>query len=105
MSEFASPETIQIEIVEENERTEIINLEDLPDHLIFKLPEVEYTYSCERFGVNEHLNIEYYERQFEKLFPGLLKQFPCLYYMVENRMEEANQRSPLEEIEFRKNNQ
>ncbi len=105
MSEFASQETIQIEIVEENEKTEMINLEDLPDCLIFKLPEIEYTYSCEKFGVNEHLNIEYYERQFEKLFPGLLKQFPCLYYMVENRMEEANQRSPLEEIEFRKNSQ
>ena len=105
MSEFAAQETIQYEIVEKNETIKMINLEDIPDCLIFKLPEMEYKYSPEKFGINEHLNIEYYERKFNKFFPGLLQQFPCLYYLVENMMEEANQRSPLEEIEFRKNNQ
>ena len=98
MSEFAEQETIQYEIVEENERTEMINLEELPDHLIFKLPEVEYTYSCEKFGVNEHLHIEYYEARFHKAYPGLLQQFPCLYYLVEEWHAEATKRTPLEEI-------
>jgi hypothetical protein len=48
--------------------------------------------------VNEHLHIEYYERMFEKAFPGLLQQFPCLYYMVEEWRDNAIKKTPLEEI-------
>jgi hypothetical protein len=83
----------------------MINLEDIPESLIFKLPEFEYTYNCDKFGVNQHLKIEFWEQRFERTFPGLLGQFPCLYYMVEDMMKEATKRSPLEEIEFRKKNE
>lgn len=93
------------DFIEENERVEMINLEALPDSLIFKIPEIEFTYSCERFGVNQHLNIEFWEKRFERAFPGLLAQFPCLYYMVEEMMQEGIKRTPLEEIEFRKKNE
>jgi hypothetical protein len=93
------------DFIEENERVEMINLEALPDSLIFKIPENEFTYSCEKFGVNQHLNIEFWEKRFERAFPGLLVQFPCLYYMVEDMMKEGTKRTPLEEIEFRKKNE
>lgn len=90
------------EFVEENSRTIDFNIEDIPDSLIYKLPEVEFTYGPERFGVGMHLNIEYYERLFERKHPGLLNQFPCLYYMVEEWFEEATKLTPLEHIEARK---
>lgn len=93
------------DFIEKNERVEMINLEALPDSLIFKIPEIEFTYSCERFGVNQHLNIEFWEKRFERAFPGLLAQFPCLYYIVEEMMQEGIKRTPLEEIEFRKKNE
>ena len=93
------------DFIEENERIEMINLEALPDSLIFKIPEIEFTYNCEKFGVNQHLNIEFWEKRFERIFPGLLAQFPCLYYMVEEMMQEGIKRTPLEEIEFRKKNE
>ena len=93
------------DFIEENERIEMINLEALPDSLIFKIPEIEFTYSCEKFGVDQHLNIEFWEKRFERIFPGLLAQFPCLYYMVEDMMKEGIKRTPLEEIEFRKKNE
>jgi hypothetical protein len=67
MSDFAE---------KENERTVYVNLEDLPDSLVYKLPEANFTYGPERFGVGEYLNIEYYEQKFERAFPGLLQQFP-----------------------------
>jgi hypothetical protein len=87
---------------EENIREIEINLEELPDSLIYKLPEIEWTFSPEKFGIGEYLNIEYYERRFEKAFPGLLNQFPMLYYMVEEWYAEATKRTPLEEIEMKK---
>ena len=90
------------DLVGENVREFEFDLEDLPDSLIYKLPEAEFTYSCERFGVNEHLNIEFYEKRFERAFPGLLSQFPCLYYMVEEWHAEATKLTPLEHIEKRK---
>ena len=93
MSDFAE---------KENERTVYVNLEDLPDSLVYKLPEANFTYGPERFGVGEYLNIEYYEQKFERAFPGLLQQFPTLYYMVEEWHAEATKRSPLEEIEAKK---
>lgn len=87
---------------EENVREIEINLEELPDNLIFKLPEVEWTFRPEKFAVGEYLHIEYYERRFEKCFPGLLSQFPMLYYLVEEWHAEATSRTPLEEILMKK---
>jgi hypothetical protein len=86
----------------ENERTIYIDLEDLPDSMIYRLPEVEYTYSGLAFGFGEFQQLEYYENMFEKAFPGLLQQFPCLYYMVEDWHHTANLKTPLEEIEAKK---
>ena len=86
------------DFVKENEREYVIDLENLPDSLTYKLIEADFTFAPERFGVNEHLHIEYYERLFERAFPGLLQQFPCLYYMVEDWQREATKRTPLEEI-------
>lgn len=87
---------------EENVRNIEINLEELPENLIFKLPEIEWTFSPEKFAVGEYLNIEYYEQRFEKAFPGLLQQFPMIYYMVEEWHAEATKRTPLEEILMKK---
>jgi hypothetical protein len=90
------------DFVEENERTIYLDLEELPDSLIYKLEEREFTYSPEKFGVGEHLSIEYYEQRFEKAYPGLLQQFPMLYYLVEEWHQKATQLTPLEEIELKK---
>ena len=86
----------------ENERTVYLDLEDLPDSMIYKLPEEEFTYSGLRFGFGEFQQLEYYERMFNKAFPGLLQQFPCLYYLVEDWHHKANLITPLEEIEAKK---
>jgi hypothetical protein len=90
------------DFIEENVREIYIDLDNVPDSLIYKIPEVDFTYSPEKFGVNEHMHIEYYEARFERAFPGLLQQFPCLYYMVEEMFEKATQLTPLEEIEAKK---
>lgn len=90
------------DFVEENERTIHLDLEELPDCLTYKLEEREFTYSPERFGVDEYLSIEYYEKRFEKFNPGLLAQFPMLYYMVEEWYQEATKLTPLEEIELKR---
>ena len=71
-------------IEEENVREVSFDLENLPDCLIYKL------------------SMEYYEQRFEKAYPGLLQQFPMLYYMVVDWHKEATQRTPLEEIELKK---
>lgn len=91
------------DFVEENVREVEFDLENIPSNLVFKLEEAEFTYSAAAFGVNEHLNIEFYEQRFERAFPGLLNQFPMLYYMVEEWHAEAIKRTPLEHIEARKN--
>jgi len=91
------------EFIEENVREVEFDLDNLPECVTYKLPEADFTYSCEKFGVNCHLHIEYYERMFEKAFPGLLRQFPCLYYMVEEWHETASRKTPLEEILAKKN--
>lgn len=115
------------EFVEENVREFKIDLDNIPSSLIYRLEEIEFIYSplaassltClirqqsqssphpKQFaiGVGEHLQIEYYERLFERAFPGLLKQFPCLYYMVEEWHERATQLSPLEHILLRQSPQ
>lgn len=90
------------DFVEENAQTVELDLENIPDSLIYKLPEADFTYGPERFGVGEYLNIEYYERMFEHKCPGLLQQFPCLYYMVEEWHAEATKHTPLDEIEAKK---
>ena len=90
------------DFIEENERTIYLDLEDLPDSLIYKLEERDFTYSPEKFGVGEYLSIEYYEQRFEKAFPGLINQFPMLYYLVEEWHQKATQLTPLEEIELKK---
>lgn len=89
------------EFVEENIREIEIDLENIPDSLIYRKVEADFTYSPLAFGVGEHLQIEYYERMFERAYPGLLHQFPCLYYMVEEWHERATQLSPLEHILLR----
>lgn len=91
------------EFIEENIREVELDLDNIPDSLIYRLEEVDFTYSCEKFGVNEHLHIEYYERMFERAYPGLLRQFPCLYYMVEDWHATASKKTPLEEILAKKN--
>jgi hypothetical protein len=89
-------------VEEENVREVSFDLENLPSCLTYKLEEREFTYSPEKFGVGEYLSIEYYEQRFEKACPGLLQQFPMLYYMVVDWHKEATQRTPLEEIELKK---
>ena len=86
----------------ENEREENIDLENLPSGLIYKLEEVEFTFSPLKFGIDEYLTIEYYEQMFERAFPGLLRQFPCLYYMVEEWRDQAILKTPLEHMEAHK---
>jgi hypothetical protein len=86
----------------ENEREINIDLDNLPNSLIFKLEDAEFTYSPLKFGIGERYTIEYFEKMFERAFPGLLQQFPCLYYMVEEWREQASLRTPLEHLEVRK---
>ena len=86
------------EFVEENVQEVVFDLENLPSSLIFAIPESDFNYTPNMFAVDEHLNIEYYEKRFERAFPGLLAQFPCLYYMVEEWRNEAIKQTPLDEI-------
>mgnify|MGYP000917989439 CR=1 FL=1 len=90
------------DFIEENSRTVDFNIEEIPESLTYKIPEVEFTYSPIRFGVGEYLEIEYYERLFERKHPGLLHQFPMLHYLVEEWHAEATKMTPLEHIEARK---
>lgn len=90
------------DFVEENERIIHLDLAELPNSLVYKLEEIEYTFNPLKFGFDEYLSIEYYEKRFELAHPGLLDQFPCLYYMVEEWHAKAIERTPLEEIEFKK---
>lgn len=85
---------------QENVREIFIDLEDLPSSLIYKLEEVEFTFSGSRFGFDEWKEIEYYEHRMPK---GLFEQFPCLIYMLEDYWQEAIKMTPLEEIEYRRN--
>lgn len=87
------------DFVEENVREIFIDLEDLPSSLVYKLEEVKFTFSGLRFGFDEWKQIEYYEK---RMPPGLLNQFPCLFYMLEDYWKEATKMSPLEEIEYRR---
>lgn len=83
---------------EENVREVFIDLENLPDSLLYKLEEVEFTYSAARFGM-DWMDVNYYTN---RIPIGLIDQFPCLEYLLVDYWKEATSRTPLEEIEYRK---
>jgi hypothetical protein len=95
MSEFLAEQPL----LEENIREVFIDLDELPNELVYRLEEVEFTFSGLRFGFDEWKQIEYYEPRMPK---GLLQQFPCLEYMLTDYWEEATRHTPLEEIEYRR---
>jgi hypothetical protein len=85
------------EFLKENIREVSIDLENIPDSLVYKLEEVEFTYNPARFGM-DWMDIDYYVK---RVPIGLIEQFPCLSYLLEDYWREATQRTPLEEIEYR----
>ena len=66
---------------------------------MYRLEDVMFTFTPEKFGINEWMHLEWYERRVPN---GLLQQFPCLYYLVEDIWKEATKMTPLEEIEYKK---
>ena len=66
---------------------------------MYRLEDVIFTFQPEKFGINEWMHLEWYERRVPN---GLLQQFPCLYYLVEDIWKEATKMTPLEEIEYKK---
>jgi hypothetical protein len=89
------------EQIQENIREIFIDLEEIPNSLIFKIPDIEEIPGepiSEKFGFNDWKKIEYY---FNRIPAGLIEQFPCLYYMLENYWQTAIQKTPLEEMEER----
>ena len=95
MSEFLEQQPL---LEQENVREVFIDLEELPNSLVYKLEDGNFTFSGARFGFDEWKEIEYYAPRMPK---GLLEQFPCLEYMLINYWEEATRHSPLNEIEYR----
>lgn len=95
MTEFLAKQPL----LEENIREVLINLEELPNELIYKLDDVGFTFSGYRFGFDEWKQVEYYAPRMPK---GLLEQFPCLEYMLTDYWKEATRHTPLDEIEYRK---
>lgn len=85
--------------LEENVRQVFINIEELPNELVYKLEEVEFTFSGYRFGFDDWKQVEYYAPRMPR---GLLEQFPCLEYMLTDYWREATRHTPLDEIEYRK---
>lgn len=83
---------------EENVREVFIDLENIPDYLTYKLEEVEFTYNPAKFGMDWQ-DIDYY---LNRIPSGLMEQFPCLSYLLEDYWREATKMTPLEEIEYRK---
>lgn len=83
---------------EENVREVTIDLDNIPNSLTYKLEEVEFTYSPSRFGMDWQ-DIEYYVN---RIPAGLIEQFPCLSYLLEDYWKQATSMTPLEEIEYRK---
>jgi len=86
------------EFLKENIREVSIDLENIPDSLVYKLEEVEFTYNPVRFGM-DWMDIDYYVR---RVPIGLIEQFPCLSYLLEDYWREATKMTPLQEIEYRK---
>lgn len=96
MSEF---EMYEISSNEENVREVFIDLENIPDSLVYKLEEVEFTFNPAKFGFDEWREIDFYVNRIPS---GLMEQFPCLEYLLEDYWREATKMTPLEEIEYRK---
>jgi len=90
--------TLEVASLEEDIRHIEIDLNNLPDSLIFKLQEDEFTHSASKFGM-DWKDIDYYKNRIPS---GLIDQFPCLYYLLVDYWKEATSRTPLEEIELRK---
>ena len=51
------------------------------------------------FGFEEWKQIDYYKNRVPM---GLIEQWPCLYYLLEDYWKEAIKKTPLEEMEDRK---
>lgn len=96
MSDFLE----QQPLLEENIREVFINLEELPNGLLYKLDDGNFTFSGYKFGFDEWKQVEYYAPRMPK---GLLEQFPCLEYMLTDYWEVATRHTPLDEIEYRRN--
>jgi hypothetical protein len=96
MSDFLE----QQPLLEENIREVFINLEELPNGLLYKLDDGNFTFSGYKFGFDEWQQVEYYAPRMPK---GLLEQFPCLEYMLTDYWEVATRHTPLDEIEYRRN--
>lgn len=95
MTEFAT----ESELIQENIREVFIDLENIPDNLTYKLEEVDFTFSPTKFGFDEWRLIDYYVN---RIPTGLIEQFPCLEYLLEDYWREATKMTPLEEMEYRK---
>ena len=52
-----------------------------------------------KFGFEEWKQIDYYKN---RVPIGLIEQWPCLYYLLEDYWKEAIKKTPLEEMEDRK---
>jgi hypothetical protein len=84
---------------EENVREFLFDLENIPESLTYKLEEPNFTFSGLRFGFDEWKQIDYYVN---RVPTGLIEQFPCLSYLLEDYWKQATRMTPLEEIEYRK---
>jgi len=84
--------------MEENVRTvEIENVETLFNFV--KKEEIVEDNIINNFGFEEWKQIDYYKNRVPM---GLIEQWPCLYYLLEDYWKEAIKKTPLEEIEDRK---
>jgi hypothetical protein len=90
--------TLEVANLEEDIRHIEIDLNNIPDALIYKLPDMpEFEYNASKFGMDWQ-EIDYYKN---RIPAGLIEQFPCLYYLLVDYWKEATSRTPLEEIELR----
>jgi len=84
--------------MDENVRTvEIENVETLFNFV--KKEEIVEDNIINNFGFEEWKQIDYYKNRVPM---GLIEQWPCLYYLLEDYWKEAIKKTPLEEIEDRK---
>ena len=84
-------------LVETDVRDIEIDLNNIPDSLIYTIPENETIFTPSKFGMDWQ-EIDYYKN---RIPAGLIEQFPCLYYLLVDYWKEATSRTPLEEIQFR----
>jgi len=84
----------------EEENIRYVEIENINN--IFKFVKLEDDEPMEpistRFGFDEWKQIDYYRNRIPK---GLIEQWPCLYYLLENYWQEAIKKTPLQEIEDR----